>query len=186
MVSHLGSVVLPATSPNRNPRPPSQLYPISQDPKDGDLCGQVAKSPTPSLNPQHLRSHEEAAPAEHRPCSQQMFALLSPPTPTCTPEPLSLYRERPPSPTTDLSHVPCGGAKRPRDPARTPGAAKLPRVDRGPGRRTRARPRCEAAEAAAETPGSAGGQGARPEPTTSRLPWLAMGPRHELRPTGLL
>lgn len=54
-------------------------------------------------NPQHLRSHEEAAPAGHRPCSQQMFALLSPPTPTCTPEPLSLYRERPrPLPLTCL------------------------------------------------------------------------------------
>lgn len=47
-----------------------------------------------------------------------------------------------------LSHVPCGGAKRPRDPARTLEAATLPRVARGPGRRTRARPRCGAAEEA--------------------------------------
>lgn len=50
-----------------------------------------------------LRSHEEAAPAEHRPYSQQMLALLSPPTPTYTLEAHSLYPKRPrPLPLTCL------------------------------------------------------------------------------------
>lgn len=58
----------------------------------------------PPPNTVSLRSHEQAAPAEHRPCSQQMLALLSPPTPTCT-QGVSfyLYRKRPrPLPLTCL------------------------------------------------------------------------------------
>lgn len=151
------------TSPSRNPTPNNLCCtPLARTRKLVPYVARLQNLP-PCVS---LRSQEEPAPAEPGPCSQQMHAAPSPPTPTCAP---LLYGGRPRS-QPDLSRVPCGGAKRPRDRAQTPGAARPPRVGRGPGRRTRARPRCGAAEVAAATPGSAGGPGARPEPTTSRLP----------------
>lgn len=130
---------------------------------------------------------EALLPAEPRPCFQQ--EPHAPSSPTHIRPPLSCTNRRlppelTPFPTTDLSREPSGGARRPRGPVRTLGVEKPRRGDRGRGRRTPGRPHSGAAEAAAATPGSGLGPGARPEPTTSRLPWFALQPPRAAPPQG--